>query len=79
MAFRRSKDRVVGRAAAHGQLAGGRSLRRRIRLLRLRPRHIVPRPAMRNTKHGSGLGAMALGCGTRLRLVESVSPSPRAA
>jgi len=56
MAFRRSKDRVVGRAAAHGQLAGGRSLRRRIRLLRLRPRHIVPRPAMRNTKHGSGLG-----------------------
>jgi len=33
-------------------------------------RGIIPFLAKRNTEHGSGLGPMALGCGTDLRMVE---------
>jgi len=44
----------------------------------LRSRQILPRLAMRNTKHGSGLGRLRWVVGTYVRMAESVSPSPRA-
>ena len=55
-------------------LAVPKSMLRQLLRYALRAPQILPRLAMRNTKHGSGLGAMALGCGTHLRMVESVSP-----
>jgi len=55
-------------------LAMPKSMLRQLLRYAWRARQNLPRLAMRNTKHGSGLGAMALGCGTHLRMVESVSP-----
>jgi len=40
----------------------------------LRERGILPLLAMRNTRHGSRLGAMAMGRGTNVCMAESVSP-----
>ncbi len=56
MAFHHSKDRVADRAVALTALLGDRANdAERIRCA-LRVRHILPLLAMRNTKHGSGLG-----------------------
>ena len=56
MAFRRSKGRVVGRAVARTALLGDRAYDAEYIRYALRARQILPRLAMRNTKHGSGLG-----------------------
>ena len=44
----------------------------------MRARGILPLLAMRNTPHGSGLGQLALGCGTHFCMAESVRSSARA-
>ena len=56
MAFCRSKDRVVGRAIARTVSWGDRAYDAEHIRHAFRARHILPLLAIRNTKHGSGLG-----------------------
>lgn len=56
MPFRRSKDRVVGRAVVLIAYWGDRAYDAQKIRRALRARHILPLLAMRKTENGSGLG-----------------------